>query len=236
MSNYLGINSIARRVSGYYWGAKNKAQKVRRIYVGINGVAQLAMTDGTTASWKRYNVVPAEGYKWAKYKAVCTHEDHAVNSGNINDTWTVSSTAKLFDVFSVNPTIANGLFVQDYTGINSSAVTGAWICMSSIAHNKIYYCSNVTISGSTATLTLTSYKEVVDNSTYEPGDFVEFVYEKTDGAHTNGTKNADGFWYTFIEYIPAKLGAYIDTITSDCLTLYPIDGIVGDYWYQIITA
>ena len=44
--SYIGINGIARKITGWYIGIGGKARKIKKAYIGVGGVARAFINDG----------------------------------------------------------------------------------------------------------------------------------------------------------------------------------------------
>ena len=93
MAGYIGIGGKASRLKGIYWRVSNKARKIKKGYIGVNGVARQFYSSGISKATYVGRLADLDK-SWYDLKAAHVGEDYLLFArGTIGDDITANAIA-----------------------------------------------------------------------------------------------------------------------------------------------
>ena len=237
-----------------YWGG-GTSRKVKRVYLGIDGVshkvkkgyigdesgkARLFYSSGRI--WKKYNTVTTNTYYWDMYTVTktTTYSWDKYNVITVYNKMTISGNGKVntgnvyYYTYTLLPNIAiNGTL---FTGLNSryssaDPVLNCYIGTTS-SPSTIYWVTSATrIDSGRIEYDYTHRAVITENAS--KGSFIETVTSTNSSAYPDDGVDSNGDYYyvatgSEIEY---SKGSYVGKMPSTNRNQYPDNNYSGNYWY-----
>ena len=246
---------------GAYIGEANLTRKIKKIYIGVNGVAKLFFSGATI--WKKYNTVENHTYHWNRFNKVETIT-YKWNRYNINSvttyTWkkyNIVTTGDEYEVEIRNNDTLN-IKVQDDGYCSAGGVYRTCRATGTGDNGPLRLSGAVTVNENNFDRLVGYYAgrsgrayyfgrspSVRNNrAEYEASTCVgvrghqttEHVYVGTvsstnSSAYPNGGTQGGYYYDTRTSKTDQSQGSLIDQVTSTTSTAYPQNGISGNYWY-----